>query len=91
MRKEALLATVLLALAQANVRAALVDPSLIPDGDYKVTIERVLDDKHILVRMENGIESRLSAAKTLTFDGAAASKAARIFIYKGTVITFKLT
>jgi hypothetical protein len=39
--------------------------------------------------MDNGIESQVPASKTLTFDGAAASKTAHLFIYKGVVITFK--
>jgi hypothetical protein len=76
-------------LAAALLVAALVDPSLIPDGDYKVTIEKVVDNKHIVVRMDNGIESEIPAAKTLTFDGAAAAKSAHLFIYKGIAITFK--
>lgn len=90
MRKEALFIGAFAAfIVPVAARAALVAPALIPDGEYKVTIERVIDDKHIVVRMDNGIESELPASKTLTFGGAAASKNAHLFIYKGVVITFK--
>ncbi len=90
MRKEALFIGALAAfMAPIAANASLVDPALIPDGEYKVTIEKVVDSKHIVVKMDNGIESEVPAAKTLTFDGATASKTARLFIYKGVVITFK--
>lgn len=90
MRKEALFIGALATFfAPVAANASLVDPTLIPDGEYKVTIEKVVDSKHIVVKMDNGIESEVPAAKTLTFDGAAAAKNARVFIYKGVVITFK--
>jgi hypothetical protein len=90
LRKEALFIGALAAfVAPVAVQAALVDPALIPDGEYKVLVEKVVDSKHLIVKMDNGIESQVPASKTLTFDGAAASKTAHLFIYKGVVITFK--
>jgi hypothetical protein len=89
-RKEALfIGALAVFIAPIAVRAALVDPALIPDGEYKVTIEKVVDSKHIIVKMDNGIESEVPATKTLSFDGASAAKTARLFIYKGVVITFR--
>lgn len=68
---------------------ALVDPSLIPDGDYTVTVEKIVDAKHIVVKMENGVEARLPATGSMSFDPNAKTTKARIFVYKGVVITFK--
>lgn len=69
--------------------ASLVDPSLIPDGDYVVTVEKIVDSKHILVKMENGIESQIPAAATVSFDMSSHLKHAKLFVYKGVVITYK--
>ncbi len=88
MRIAALTFTALLALATAPALAALVDPSLIPDGDYVVTVEKIVDSKHVIVKMENGVESNLPAAKSMTFDTNFKASKAKIFVYKGTVITF---
>ena len=68
---------------------SLVDPSLIPDGDYVVTVERVIDAKHIVVKMDNGIEAQIPAAATVSFDAGSHMKHAKIFVYKGVVITYK--
>lgn len=90
MRKEALFIGALAAfLVPVAARASLVDPALIPDGEYKVTVEKVVDSKHIIVKMDNGIESEVPAAKTLSFDSTSSVKTARLFIYKGVVITFR--
>lgn len=77
------------ALSTAMLVATLVNPSLIPDGDYVVTIERIVDSKHIIVRMDNGIESQIPAAATVSFDAGSHMKHAKIFVYKGLVITYK--
>lgn len=69
--------------------ASMVDPSLIPDGDYVVTVERIIDSKHIVVKMDNGIESQIPAAATVSFDAGSHMKHAKIFVYKGVVITYK--
>lgn len=73
----------------AAVLSSLVQPALIPDGDYLVIVEKIVDAKHIIVRMDNGIESQIPAAPTLSFNPAAHLKYAKIFVYKGAVITFK--
>lgn len=68
---------------------ALVDPALIPDGDYAVTVEKVVDAKHLVVKMENGIEARLPATGSMSFDPNSKVTKAHIFVYKGVIITFK--
>ena len=48
----------------AGFAANTVDATLIPDGTYSVKVERVVDAKHILVVMDNGTETTLSAGRT---------------------------
>lgn len=80
---------VALALFPPVVHASVLsDASLIPDGEYQVVVEKVIDSKHLLVKMENGLEARIPAAGTVTFSAANAG-VARVFIYKGTIITYR--
>ncbi|HET9096168.1 MAG TPA: hypothetical protein VFN37_05875 [Candidatus Baltobacteraceae bacterium] len=56
----------LLALIAATAAPAIasagntVDPSLIPDGTYTATVEKVVDSKHVLVKLDNGMEATLT-------------------------------
>lgn len=43
--------------------AATVSPSSIPDGTYTVTVEKVVDAKHVQVKMDNGSDTTLPAGK----------------------------
>ena len=43
--------------------AATVSPSSIPDGTYTVTVEKVVDAKHVEVKMDNGSDTTLPAGK----------------------------
>jgi len=56
----ALLFAVPAALPIASLAAA-VDPSMIPDGTYVVKVEKVEDPAHLLVMMQNGVETTLVA------------------------------
>ncbi|HKU68949.1 MAG TPA: hypothetical protein VJP85_14340 [Candidatus Baltobacteraceae bacterium] len=78
-----------LTLLAIPASAALVDPALIPDGDYVVIVERIVDPKHIIVKMDNGIESEIAATSTLSFDPSSRLKRAKIFVYKGLIITYR--
>ena len=78
-------------LAAARASAALVNPSLIPGGDYVVTVERITDAKHVIVKMDNGVEAKLPAASSMQLDPASKPGKATIFVYKGVVITYKAT
>lgn len=89
MRKAALVVAFLIFALPVHALAALVDPSLIPDGDYTVVVEKIVDAKHIIVKMDNGVESQLPAAKSMSFDPTAHVSKAKIFVYKGVVITYK--
>lgn len=40
--------------------ATVIDASLIPDGTYVVKVEKVQDAQHLLVAMDNGMETTLA-------------------------------
>jgi hypothetical protein len=89
MRTAAIIGLIVSIVLPQSVHAALVDPALIPDGDYVVSVEKIVDPKHIIVKMENGIESKLCATGSMTFDPASHVGRMKIFLYKGVVITYK--
>jgi hypothetical protein len=65
-RKLLPLLALLAAIAAPAVATAgnTVDPSLIPDGTYTATVEKVIDSKHILVKLDNGMEANLTTNRT---------------------------
>jgi 16S rRNA U516 pseudouridylate synthase RsuA-like enzyme len=46
-------------LAPVAASATLIDPSLVPDGTYVCKVEKVIDGTHLLVAMQNGVETTL--------------------------------
>ncbi|MFN2449178.1 MAG: hypothetical protein ABR508_05205 [Candidatus Baltobacteraceae bacterium] len=76
--------------APAAVLAATVDPSLIPDGTYKGVVEKVVDTKHILVKMENGMEAQLTTDRShVVFDKCKANDSIMMSLIKGYVAVYK--
>lgn len=69
--------------------AAAVDPSMIPDGTYVVKVEKVQDPMHLLVMMQNGVETTL-AAKSHSFDNVKANDTLKISLIKGVVPVFQI-
>jgi hypothetical protein len=69
--------------------AAVVDPSMIPDGTYVVKVEKVQDPMHLLVMMQNGVETTL-ASKNRTFDNVKANDTLKISLIKGVVPVFQI-
>ena len=69
--------------------ATVVDPSLIPDGTYVVKVEKVLDPMHLLVLMDNGVETTL-ASKIRPFDNVKVNDSLRISLIKGLVPIFRV-
>ena len=69
--------------------ATVVDPSLIPDGTYVVKVEKVVDSMHLLVLMDNGVETTL-ASKNRPFDNVKANDSLRISLIKGLVPIFRV-
>jgi hypothetical protein len=70
--------------------AATVDPSTIADGTYTVKVERVLDAKHVLVQLENGSESTLTAGRsTVDFSKVMPNDQLMLSIISGAVVVYK--
>ena len=83
----AFLALLSLAAVPAAASAA-VDASLIPDGTYVVKVERVDDAQHVTVVMNNGIETTLPAAGSISFSAVKANDKIKISVVKGRVPVF---
>jgi hypothetical protein len=69
--------------------AAGVDPSMIPDGTYVVKVEKVQDVAHLLVMMQNGVETTL-VAKNQNFASVKANDTLKISLIKGVVPVFQI-
>ena len=87
MRKILAVLTLAAALAAPAVAsAATVDASLIPDGTYNGKIEKVIDAKHILVKLENGMEANLSTDRpNVDFSKLSSNDNVKMSIIKGEV------
>jgi hypothetical protein len=72
------------ALAPAMASAALVDASLVPDGTYVCKVEKVEDAQHLLVMMQNGIETTL-IAQGIDFTKVKANDTIKVSLVKGKV------
>jgi hypothetical protein len=85
MKKLAFLGLVALLAAAPAVAMAEVDASLIPDGTYIVKVEKVVDDQHVTVMMNNGIETTLPATNTVSFAKLKPNDTIKISVLKGKV------
>lgn len=70
--------------------AGTVDASLVPDGTYTVKVEKVQDAQHIVVRMENGIETTLSAKGSTDFSKVKSNDTVRISVISGRVPVYQI-
>ena len=69
--------------------AATVSPSSIPDGTYTVTVEKVVDAKHVQVKMDNGSDTTLSAGKaTVDFSKVQPNDQLKLSVIAGAVAVF---
>lgn len=73
------------AMAPVSSFAATVDPGLIPDGTYVVKVEKVEDSQHLLVMMQNGVETTLVARSNIDFNKVKANDVIKISLIKGIV------
>lgn len=71
--------------APLPARAAIVDANLIPDGQYVVKVERVDDPHHILVLMQNGVETNLVGRSSVDFSKLKPNDSIKIALIKGLV------
>lgn len=67
--------------------AAAMDSSIIPDGTYTVAVEKVQDAQHVLVKMQNGIETVLIAQGSVDFTKIKSTNI-KISLVKGKVPVF---
>lgn len=70
--------------------AGTVDASLVPDGTYTVKVEKVQDAQHIVVRMENGIETTLSAKGSIDFSKVKNNDMVRVSVISGRVPVYQI-
>jgi hypothetical protein len=70
--------------------AATIDPSTIADGTYTVKVERVIDATHVLVSLDNGSESTLTAGRsTIDFSKVQPNDQLMLSIISGKVVVYK--
>lgn len=69
-----------------------VDASLIPDGTYTATVEKVVDNKHLVVKMQNGVETTLTTNKSnVDFGKVHANDQIKMSLIKGLVAVYVVT
>ena len=83
-------ACMLVALFPVAAPAAVVDPSLVPDGTYVVKVEKVQDGQHLLVMMDNGVETTLVATGSAQFGKIRPNDTLKVSLIKGKVPVFSL-
>ena len=77
-------------VAPVATLAATVDPTLIPDGTYVVKVEKVQDAQHLLVVMQNGVETTLIARSSIDFNKVKANDTIKISLIKGIVPVYAI-
>ncbi len=91
MRKLLSLLALIAALAApaAALAGNTVDPTLIPDGTYTATVEKVVDSKHILVKLDNGMEANLTTNRSnVDFSKISANDHIMMSLIKGMVAVY---
>lgn len=93
MRKTlSLLALIAAIAAPATASAATIDATLIPDGTYNATVEKVADAKHMTVKMENGVETTLTTNRpNVDFSKAKPNDQIKLSLIKGMVAVYMVT
>ncbi len=88
-RTIAILLVALGLVAPVCARAATVAASSIPDGTYTVKVEKIVDNKHVQVVMENGSETTLPAGRaTIDFSKVQPSDQIKVSLINGTVMVY---
>jgi hypothetical protein len=88
-KRSAVIALALAGSLGASALAATIDASLIPDGTYTVKVEKVVDNKHMQVAMDNGSETTLAAGReSVDFAKIKAGDQVKLSLGKGAVLVF---
>jgi hypothetical protein len=70
-------------------RAAIVAPTSIPDGTYTVVVLKVVDAKHVDVKLDNGSESTLAAGRpSVDFSKIQANDSIELSLIGGNVMVY---
>jgi hypothetical protein len=78
--------------APATALAATVDATLIPDGTYTATVEKVTDAKHVTVKMDNGMETTLTTNRpNVDFSKVKPNDQIKLSLIKGMVAVYMVT
>lgn len=94
MRKTLSLLALLTAIAApaAALAANTVDATLIPDGTYNATVEKVVDGKHITIKMDNGVETTVTTNRAnVDFSKVKANDQIKMSLIKGMVAVYVVT
>ncbi len=94
MRKIVFLLALLGAFAApaAALAANTVDASLIPDGTYSAKVEKVVDGKHITVKMDNGVETTVTTNRSnVDFSKVHPNDEIKMSLIKGMVAVYAVT
>ena len=77
------------AVSAAPSPDATVDPTLIPDGTYTVTVTKVVDAQHIVVVMPGNMKTELEAARaSISFAKVKEGDSLKVSTGKGKVLVF---
>jgi hypothetical protein len=75
--------------ATTAVAAGTVDATQIPDGTYTVTVQRVIDAKHVMVTLDNGTQTTLAAGRdTVDFSKVKQNDQIKLSLIKGSVMVY---
>lgn len=70
-------------------RATTTDPVQMPDGTYTAVVEKVLDSKHVVVKLSNGSQMTLTTVReNVDFSKAQANEQIRFSVIKGLVAVY---
>lgn len=73
----------------APAPTATVDPSLIPDGTYTVTVTKVVDPQHVVVLMPGNMQTELEAARpSISFSKVKEGDNLKVSTGKGKILVF---
>jgi type 1 fimbria pilin len=69
-----------------------VDPTLIPDGTYNATVEKVVDNKHVTVKLDNGMEATVTTNRpNVDFGKVKPNDQIKMSLIKGLVAVYIVT
>lgn len=90
MNRRSLIAAICFAtLLPVAARAAVVASTSIPDGTYTVVVVKVVDSKHVDVKLDNGQESTLGAGRpTVDFSKVQANDSLKLSLIGGNVMVY---